>query len=98
MPPLSDTEQFDKVNQLLTAWINRYKDTPGTRLQHDYFAAYLAMIRQEPQQAHDIVAKYAEHPVDRWRDLFGAMLAQLDEIDSARRGSPDNCCKHLDLA
>ncbi len=26
-----NTEQFDKVNQLLSAWINRYKDTPGIR-------------------------------------------------------------------
>ncbi|MCY2990724.1 MAG: hypothetical protein NTY19_23025, partial [Planctomycetota bacterium] len=26
-----NTEQFDKVNELLTAWINRYKDTPGIR-------------------------------------------------------------------
>ena len=26
-----NTEQFDKVNELLIAWINRYKDTPGIR-------------------------------------------------------------------
>ena len=28
---LQNTEQFDRVNELLTAWINRYKDTPGIR-------------------------------------------------------------------
>ena len=52
-----------------------------TRLQHDYFTAYLDFFRDKPAKARRIAARYAEHPVERWRNLFGAVLAQLDEIE-----------------
>ena len=43
-----NTEQFDKVNELLTAWINRYKDTPGIREIQNRQA--LLTYSQEPGQ------------------------------------------------
>ena len=70
----------DRIDEALTAFSRVRAEQLATRLQYDYFAAYLAMVRQQPQQARDIAAKYAQYPVDRWRDLFAAMLAQLDEI------------------
>ena len=71
----------DRVDEALGTFARVRAERLATCLQYDYFAAYLAMFREQPQQARDIAAKYAEHPVDRWRDLFGALLAQLDEID-----------------
>jgi len=53
----------------------------ATRLQYDYFAAYLDFYSDEPKQARAIANKYADHPVDRWRDAFAAIAAQLDEIE-----------------
>jgi len=55
----------------------------ATRLQHDYFAAYLAMSREKPEQAKTIAAKYADYPVDRWREAFAAVTAQVAEITGA---------------
>jgi hypothetical protein len=51
-----------------------------TRLQYDYFTAYLAFCQEQPERASAIVAKYVDHPVDRWRDAFAAIAAQLGEI------------------
>ena len=70
----------DRVDEALGAFSRVRAERLATRLQYDYFAAYLAMVHEQPQQAREIVAKYAQYPVDRWRDLFAAMIAQLEEI------------------
>jgi len=51
------------------------------RIQHDYFTAYLDFYNDKPSKARKIAAEYAKHPVERWRELFGAVLAQVDEIE-----------------
>ncbi|MHC4404176.1 MAG: hypothetical protein ACYTG0_31365 [Planctomycetota bacterium] len=53
----------------------------ATRLQYDYFAAYLDFYTAEPMLARKIAEKYADHPVDRWRNAFAQITAQLDEIE-----------------
>ena len=53
----------------------------ATRVQHDYCAAYLDFYTDKPTKARGIAARYAEHPVDRWRKLFTNVTAQLDEIE-----------------
>jgi hypothetical protein len=55
--------------------------TLATRLQYDYCAAWLDFFNDKPEAARKIAEKYREHAVQRWRDLFGAVLAQLDEIE-----------------
>jgi hypothetical protein len=52
-----------------------------TRMQYDYCAAYLEMFNDDPKKARSIVAKYINHPVDRWRNTFVSIMAQLDEIE-----------------
>ena len=54
------------------------EDLP-TRLQYDYFAAYLDCFSLASRQAYDIVAKYENHPVPRWRTAFANIKATLDE-------------------
>ncbi len=51
------------------------------RIQHDYFTAYLDFYNDKPTKARKIASGYAKHPVQRWRELFGAVLAQVDEIE-----------------
>ena len=52
-----------------------------SRLQYDYCAAYLDFFNDEPSQARAIAQKYVDHPVDRWRNTFQTIIAQLDEAE-----------------
>ncbi len=56
----------------------------STQLQYDYFTAYLDFFTAEPKAARKIAEKYADYPVDRWRNAFAQIAAQLDEIDGGR--------------
>lgn len=51
------------------------------RISYDYLAAYLAFSRENPGEARRIASGYREYPVERWRKLFGEVLAQCDEIE-----------------
>ncbi len=53
----------------------------STRLQYDYFTAYIAFCREDLKAARKIAEGYADHPVDRWRKIFGEVTAQLDQIE-----------------
>jgi len=53
----------------------------ATRLQYDYFAAYLDFYTDAHKLARGIAERYKAYPVDRWRNLFVNVLAQLDEIE-----------------
>lgn len=55
----------------------------ATRMQYDYADAYTAMYLEDTARARAIAKRYADHPVDRWRNTFAAVTAQLDEIDGA---------------
>lgn len=50
----------------------------ATRLQYDYGAAWLALMRGDREAARTFALPHREHPVQRWRDRFGAVLAQLE--------------------
>jgi hypothetical protein len=56
-----------------------------SKIQYDYFDAYLSMILESPKKARALCAQYTKHPVDRWRALFGAVSLQLDELEGRRR-------------
>ncbi|MFP6883407.1 MAG: hypothetical protein VCA40_03190, partial [Roseibacillus sp.] len=51
-----------------------------TSIQYDYFRAYSAFYRAQPDEARAMAVKYAQHPVDRWRERFANVIAQADEI------------------
>ncbi len=51
-----------------------------TSIQYDYFRAYTAFYRAQPDEARAIAVKYTQHPVDRWRERFVNVIAQADEI------------------
>jgi len=53
------------------------------KLQHDYFTAYFDFFNEEPTIARDIASRYADYPVDRWRNAFTSIITQLDELEGA---------------
>ncbi|HUV39530.1 MAG TPA: hypothetical protein VMY39_07935, partial [Planctomycetota bacterium] len=53
----------------------------ATKIQYDYARAYMDFFKDKPTVARAIAAQYAAHGVDRWRNAFLAMTAQLDEIE-----------------
>ncbi|MDX1564603.1 MAG: hypothetical protein R3236_04310, partial [Phycisphaeraceae bacterium] len=71
----------DRIEEALDYFKRVNAEKIQTRLQHDYFAAYLDMFSPEPKLARAIAARYARYPVDRWRQAFEAVTAQLDEIE-----------------
>jgi hypothetical protein len=48
-------------------------------VQYDYCAAYLALSQEDLAKARTTVEKYVQHPVDRWRNAFVAVVNQVDE-------------------
>ncbi len=74
----------DRVSEAADLFARVNPANLATRLQHDYFAAYLAMSQEQPDQARAVAAKYADYPVDRWREAFAAVTAQVAEITGAQ--------------
>jgi autotransporter-associated beta strand protein len=52
-----------------------------TKIQHDYFQCYAAFYEGDLAAARGLAAKYADHPVPRWKLLFADVAAQLEEIE-----------------
>jgi hypothetical protein len=71
----------DRIDEALDTFAQVKPEALGTRLQYDYCAAYLDFFNEEPSRARTIASRYADYPVDRWRNAFVALLNQLDEID-----------------
>ena len=53
------------------------------RLQYDYLVAYAALFEERLGVARRISNQYADHPVDRWRAMFGSMAKRLNEVEEA---------------
>jgi len=64
------------------------KNLPS-KLQIDYMRCYVAFYRERPEEAAKIAARYADHPVDKWRERFAAVTAQVAEIDGAQVAESD---------
>ncbi|MFM9962327.1 MAG: hypothetical protein ACKV2Q_14030 [Planctomycetaceae bacterium] len=73
----------DRIEESLTTFARVNPERLPTRLQYDYFQAYLDFFTDNPKLARAIAAKYTDYPVDRWRNAFASIKAQLDEIDGA---------------
>ena len=58
-------------------------------IQYDYFKAYLDFYSDDPKLARGIAQKHRQEPVDRWRNLFVNVLAQLDEVEGKAAAAVD---------
>jgi hypothetical protein len=74
----------DRVEEALT-WLAKAgpQDDGGSKLQADYLRSYAALYQEQPAEAGRIAAAYAAYPVDRWRERFGQIAAQVAEIEGA---------------
>ncbi|MEX0655568.1 MAG: hypothetical protein WD534_14735 [Phycisphaeraceae bacterium] len=73
----------DRVEEALAFFEQVEPDNLDARLQYDYFTAYLAFYTQELDKARHVAERYADHPVERWRERFATVLSQLAEIEGA---------------
>jgi hypothetical protein len=79
----------DRVDEALDFFARVNVDRLATRLQYDYFAAYLDFCKSEPKQARQIAARYLDYPVDRWQAAFANIVNQADEIGQQDSKLPD---------
>ena len=74
----------DRVEEALAAFAKVDATKVNERLQYDYLQAVLACLQEDTATARKIAAAHAKEPVDRWREKFAEVLAQLDEIDGVK--------------
>lgn len=77
---------FDQVNV----------DNLATRLQYDYFDAYLDFFRGKYERASQIAGRYAEYPVPRWRELFSEIGQQVKQREALISGQELTSVTSLD--
>ncbi|MBM4088061.1 MAG: hypothetical protein FJ276_01335 [Planctomycetes bacterium] len=70
----------DRVEEATSFFKRVNPDKLPTRLQYDYFTAYLDFFTAAPGLAGPIADRYADYPVDHWRNAFAEIKQQLDEI------------------
>jgi hypothetical protein len=71
----------DRVDDALAAFAKVDAKKVETALQLDYARAYLALADGKPAAARDAALAYDDYPIDRWRDLFRTVLAQVEEVE-----------------
>ncbi|WLD12472.1 hypothetical protein [Planctellipticum variicoloris] len=79
----------DRIEESLATFARINRANIAEQLQYDYCDAYLKFFSDDPEQARAIAAKYAAHPVDRWRNSFATIVAQLDEAAGQASGVID---------
>jgi len=79
----------DRIEEALATFSRVTADKVATKMQYDYCAAYLDFFTDDHQLARAIANRYVDHPVDRWRQTFAAIIAQLDEAEG-RDAKPVN--------
>lgn len=71
----------DRIEEALEWHESVSRDELDEKLQYDYLSAYVSLYREEVEKAQNIAVAYEEFPVDRWREKFGKVLSQIEEID-----------------
>ncbi len=71
----------DRIDEAFETFARVNRDRVTTKMQYDYCAAYLQMFDGDLKQARAIAVRYANYPVDRWRNTFATITSQLDEIE-----------------
>lgn len=72
---------LDRIDDALAALARVDANHITSRLQYDYLAAYAACCRGDLASARALAAPWEDHPVDRWRHRFAALIAMLDEAE-----------------
>ncbi len=79
----------NRVGEALAAFDAVQPEDVEMALQYDYMSAYMDFYRGDTAHAREVASRHVDHPVDRWRERFQAVIAQLDEIESGELGDAD---------
>jgi hypothetical protein len=79
----------DRVSEALDWFARVDRKAVPEQVQCDYLDAYLAFYRGDLEGARKIAKRYTDLGVDRWRNRFALVLAQLDEAAGAAAGVAD---------
>ncbi|MCB9638529.1 MAG: hypothetical protein H6727_06425 [Myxococcales bacterium] len=71
----------DRIEEAIQRFALVQPQQLASKLQYDYFHAYLSFFSASTKTARTVATKYKDHPVPRWRKRFREVLAQLDEIE-----------------
>lgn len=74
----------DRVAEALEFFAKVDPKAISQSLQYDYLKAVLACYQEDTATARQIATARSKESVDRWRDKFLEVIAQLDEIDGAK--------------
>ena len=74
----------DRVEEALAFFAEVDAAKVATKVQYDYCAAYLDLYQENGKQARAIAVRHINHPVDRWRNAFAALVNQLDEAEGQK--------------
>lgn len=90
----------DRIQEALARFHAIEPGSLPTQVQYDYFLCYAAFYEERPEDARAVARKYADYPVDRWRELFAGVSSQLDELEgkSTPGGKPDREAQQGELA
>jgi hypothetical protein len=82
----------DRIEEALQSFAEVNPEKLTTRLQYDYFAAYMGFYTEQLEPLQVILTKYQDHPVDRWKNAFASIKDQLDELEGENPGilDPEN--------
>ena len=72
----------NRIGEALAAFDRVDPDGVDMALQYDYMTAYMDFYRGDVAHAREVASRHTAHPVDRWRQRFQGVIAQLDEIES----------------
>ncbi len=72
----------DRVEESLASFARVNPADLETRLQYDYFSAYLDFYSGEPKAAKTTAEKYATYPIERWKLAFASVVSQASEIEA----------------
>lgn len=87
-PAVSATQKLEIVYYMILqnrtaeaiAWFDSVsRDEVTTKLQYDYFAAYLSLCKRDYQKASEIAKGYLEYPEPRWQAQFSQIVAQVKQ-------------------
>ncbi len=68
----------------------------ATRMQYDYFDAYLDFFRGNYEHASQVAGRYAAYPVPRWRSLFAEISDQIRQREALLAGQEITSVTSLD--
>ncbi|QEL20900.1 hypothetical protein [Limnoglobus roseus] len=82
----------DRVDEAFATFGGVNAEKVPTKMQYDYCAAYLDFYREDTAHARSVALKYANYPVDKWKNTFATIVSQLDEAEgkAGKVADPDD--------